>query len=268
MRGSRTLRKRGGDFFRPSWLFGQKQPQTPGGTNWNAQHTTVNPIKKALNSYPLKRVKGTRHLIPIHHQAYRGPSSLKKRNNSTQKLQMPKKGITFNPELYVGSFNGPTLPRAENSNNTTRHFRGRKNESSNVYNNVPNEELWSNPNNWARSQEEIRGNPNDPFHTLEPLNGTPALPYPVDERNLASFFATAELYKDSTLSNLSKLPQFAKKNKSRRRLIKNTAVQMAIHKLNLRKLAEQAQAQKLAQQQTQQQAQQQPDLNPDIMWGE
>jgi hypothetical protein len=41
---------------------------------------------------------------------------------------------------------------------------------------------------------------------------------------------------------------------------------MAIHKLNLRKLAEQAQAQKLAQQA--QVEPQQDNLNPNIMWSE
>jgi len=264
MRTSRTLRKRGVDFFRPSWLFGQKQPQTPVVINWNT--ATVNPIKKDTNSYSLRRGKGARHLIPTRHQAYGGPGILTKRNNSTQKAQKPKKGITFNPELYVGNFSGPTLPRAENSNNTTRHFRGRKNGYNTVYNNVPNETLWSNPNNWARSQDEVVGDPNDPVHTFEPLNGTPALPYPVDERNIASFFATAQLYKNSKLSNLSKLNQFAKKNKSRRNLIKNTAVQMAIHKLNLRKLAEQAEAR--AQAHKVQVKAQQDNLNPDIMWSE
>jgi hypothetical protein len=274
MRNSRThrkrnarknySRKRGGDGFLSSiWPFGRKQVQTPGGTNWST--ATVNPIKKALNNYPLKRGNGARHLIPIRHETYRGPGILTKRNKATQKT---KKGIAFNPSLYVGNFNGPTLPRAVNSSNTRRHFRERKPNVSNAYNNVPNEELWSNPNNWARSQEEIRGNPNDPFHTLEPLNGTPALPYPVDERNLAAFFATAQLYKDSKLSNLSKLNQFAKKNNPRRKTLENTTVQMAMRKLNLRKLAEQAQLEKLARQQAQQQVQQQAqqELNSDIMW--
>ena len=259
MRSSRTLRKRGGDFFRPSWLFGPKQQ--PNVVNWNT--ATVNPIQKGLNSYSLKRGKGARHLIPIRHQAYGGPGILTKRNNSTQKIQRPKKGIAFNPKLQLS--NGSTKYRALNSNNRNTRYFHKNNYEGRVYNNVPNEELWSNPNNWEQSQNEVSGDPNDPLYTLNPLNGTPALPYPVTERNLAAYFATAQLYKDSKLSNLSKLNQFAKKSNSRRKTLENTTVQMAMRKLNLRKLAEQAELEKLAQQQAQQQAQQ---LNQDIMWSE
>jgi hypothetical protein len=219
-RTRRRLNQGGGDIVSYIWPFGSKKQQPPGGINWNQPtvHTQVNPIKTALHKYPIKRGIGARHLIPTRHELYRGPGSLNKKNNSTRKV---KKGITFNPNLHLS--NGSTLPRAINSNNTTTRYFQTKNHKGRVYNNIPNEELWSNPTNWAQSSKELEAGINVP----EFINGPQ---YSRNNRNYLSHYATSALYGLEKPSAISKLPQFSKKSNSRKRLLENKTTMLLARK--------------------------------------